>query len=242
MNYFIGSLYGNYHNYCIIKEQLQLKPQDTLWILGDILDGNDENPEDCINILRDIMDSPNINLVLGDHEYAHIMRYISIHDKEKHDGWKEFLEHMDISGNTLLYYIENVLDEYEKDDIFGFLINECEITNFIQIGDYYFYLVHGFPTIFQGNLSEWQLLSTTNMIDNTDFLLRIKTDPSIPRELIKNLNKNNCFVICSHQYNDDFSGIHFENSVFLLGENRPDEYITVLGADAAGYFKKKIVY
>lgn len=242
MNYFVGSLYGNYNNYCEIKRQLKLKPHDTLWILGDILDGNDENPEDCISILYDIMNSSNIHLVLGDHEFAHIMRHLSITDKERYETWGDYIENLEVSGTSLLYYIENILDDYEKDELFGFLINECEITNFIRIGDNYFYLVHGFPSVYKRNTSEWQLLSTTNTIQDINYIQAIKTDPSVPDEYIKTINSNNCFVICSHQNNIDNTDTFFKNGVFLLNENIPNKSICILGIDAAGYFNKEIIY
>ena len=52
MNYFTAGLYGDYPAYKKIKSLLG--PDDKLWILGDILDGNDEHPEDCLRILDDI--------------------------------------------------------------------------------------------------------------------------------------------------------------------------------------------
>lgn len=247
MHYFIGSLYGNYNNYLTIKENLNLKEHDELWILGDCLDGNDEHPEECIEIIYDIMNSPNIHLILGDHEYNHIMHFASIYQKDNHDAWEERIHNMDISGTPLLSYIEQNLDEEEKDDIFGFLIQECEITNFITIGDNHFYLVHGFPSVFLNDLTLWQIQTVEGEPDFTqsNFISAIKSDPSISKFLNAeniNLNYSNTFVICSHQYLNDLSGLKFENNIFLLGENKPDEFICVLGIDAAGWFIKKIIY
>ena len=45
--------------------QINLQPDDTLYILGDVIDRH----PDGIRILRTIMDAPNIKMILGNHEY-----------------------------------------------------------------------------------------------------------------------------------------------------------------------------
>ena len=60
MNYFVSCIYGDYDKYFQIKKKINLKSKDKLWILGDVLDGNDEDPESCIEILNDIIENENI--------------------------------------------------------------------------------------------------------------------------------------------------------------------------------------
>lgn len=54
-------------------DRLNIKNNDELYILGDIFDGNSQNPKACIDILADIMAHENYHLILGDHEYVHII-------------------------------------------------------------------------------------------------------------------------------------------------------------------------
>lgn len=245
MNYFIGSLYGDYEGYQKIKQNLKLKPNDTLWILGDILDSNVSAPEAGLLILNDIQATPNIKLLLGDHEFAHIMRYISLNDDKAYEAWFSYLQNMDVSGEELVSYLETHEEEGE-DEIFSYLINACEISHLIQIGDNFFYITHGFPALFTGNLTEWQLETTTGTIKDIDYISVIKNDPSFPNEIKQKLTPSNCFVICAHQQMQTLqawnTGIYHKNGIFLLGENQPEEQIPVLAIDAAGYFFKNLLY
>ena len=247
MNYFVGSLYGNYEGYLTIKEKLKLKKNDTLWIMGDVFDGNDANPEHCVQIVQDIAESPNINLILGDHEYGHIMRYVMLTKKDGYEAWKNYLLSMDISGEALVWFFENAMDPIEQDEVFNYLIAQCEVTRLIQIGGNYFYLVHGFPCMYE-TLTEWQVAVTSSNIQPGNYLKPILTDESLneqEKQMLGKLKKNNTFVICSHQNIHEFTtsgNIYHKNGIFLLGEDIPNEQVPVLGIDAAGYFLNNIVY
>ena len=242
MNYFIGSLYGDYDAYINIKKQLNLKPIDHLWILGDVLDSNLYNPQGSIDIILDLQYHSNIHLILGDHEFYHIMRYISEDDENAYESWMDMLCHLEISGEPLADYFEQNTEI--ADDIFPYLIQNCEISQMVTIGSNYFYLCHGFPAKFNGNLSHWQLSTATNEVSD-HFIDIIQTDQSIEGFNMKDLNEKNCFVICSHQDINELeegASIYHKNGVFLLGESKPNEYIPVLAIDAAGYFVKNIMY
>ena len=248
MYYFCGNLFGNYDNYLTIKEKLKLKDTDELWILGNVLDSYDNSPEDSLQIITDIAKTPNIHLIIGEHEFNHIMYHVTIYDKEVHEAYKERLTGMMISGDQLLNYIENNSDVDDIESVFEFLGNDCELSNIIKIGDNYFYLIHGFPNMYNGNLTAWQIKATEcePPEEDVDFIPFIKSDPLIQNILkeedLKNLNQNNTFVICSHKILDDLSGLQYKNGTFLLGENDPDIAICILGIDAAGWFIKKIIY
>ena len=119
MNYFTSGIYGNKELYYQIKKILT-KPSDHLWILGDVLDGNDEKPWECLEILEDIEKSNNVHLRLGDHEYFHTMRILSMDNEENTELWVDYLKNADISGKALLEYM-NTLSEDDLLDYAYFL-------------------------------------------------------------------------------------------------------------------------
>ena len=71
MNYFTSGIHGDLNLYKELKKMAASDPDNHLWIVGDILDGNTSHPEYGMEILKDIYRTPNVSLILGDHEYAH---------------------------------------------------------------------------------------------------------------------------------------------------------------------------
>ena len=65
MTYVLSDIHGNLRRFESIMKQINLQADDTLYILGDIVD---KNP-DGIKILRRIMKMPNARMLLGNHEY-----------------------------------------------------------------------------------------------------------------------------------------------------------------------------
>lgn len=65
MIYVMADIHGNMRRFQSILSQINLQPDDTLYILGDVIDRH----PDGIRILRKIMASPNMQMLLGNHEY-----------------------------------------------------------------------------------------------------------------------------------------------------------------------------
>lgn len=64
MIYVCSDIHGHYAAYAALLARIALKPEDTLYVLGDVIDrGNDG-----IKILQDMMDRPNVIPILGNHE------------------------------------------------------------------------------------------------------------------------------------------------------------------------------
>ena len=245
MNYFIGSLYGNKAAYEAVKEKLNLKKTDTLWILGDAMDGESCDPIECVEMLEDIARQPNIKFVIGDHEFAHIMCYISQENKESYDSWKDYSLSLTQPSYEMIEFLENEISEDLRDALFSYLIQNCEISHLIKIGDNFFYITHGFPCRYTGNMTSWQFQTVANTPDDIDFLPAIKTDPCA-KEFLPHLTTDNTFVICSNAlpkgiYQGEGS-IYHGKGVFVLNTDICENQIPVLGIDAAGYFFKNIVF
>ncbi len=65
MKYVMSDIHGNLENFEAILKQIELKPADTLYILGDVIDRHPAG----IQILRRIMEMSNVQMLLGNHEW-----------------------------------------------------------------------------------------------------------------------------------------------------------------------------
>ena len=65
MTYVLSDIHGNMANFKSILQQIDLQPEDTLYVLGDVVD----RYPDGIRIIRMIMSMPNAKMLLGNHEY-----------------------------------------------------------------------------------------------------------------------------------------------------------------------------
>lgn len=65
MTYVISDIHGNLRRFRSILKQIHLRPEDTLYVLGDVIDRH----PDGIRILRTIINMPNAKMLLGNHEY-----------------------------------------------------------------------------------------------------------------------------------------------------------------------------
>lgn len=197
MNYFMSDIHGASEAYFSLKDKINFKNNDDLFILGDILDGNKKNPEAGIEILQDIMENDNIHLVLGDHEYAHIMNFISKESDEDMNEWEDYVINSSLKGGPFLEYFYSHLSQKEREKYMSFLVS-CEMTGLIKIGKRYFYLVHGSPAVFRNNeICDWQKnVCTTPIVLDYNYSFAIKNDPNI--QIPKEMNRLNTFIISGH--------------------------------------------
>ena len=69
MIYCMSDIHGDYEKYRRMLEAISLREEDTLYILGDVVD---RGPEP-VQILLDMMQRPNVRPVLGNHEYMAVL-------------------------------------------------------------------------------------------------------------------------------------------------------------------------
>ena len=65
MKYVIADIHGNERRFNSIMKQINLQREDTLYVLGDVIDRHPGG----IRILRRIISMPNAKMLLGNHEY-----------------------------------------------------------------------------------------------------------------------------------------------------------------------------
>lgn len=90
MTYAVSDIHGNLRRFRSILKQIHLQPEDTLYILGDVIDRH----PDGIRILRMIMEMPNAKMLLGNHEFM-MLRAIG----DPYDGVE------DIAAKPIEFYI-----------------------------------------------------------------------------------------------------------------------------------------
>ena len=66
MIYVMSDIHGNAIRFNSIMEQIDLQPEDTLYILGDVID----RYPDGIRILRLLMSMPNVQMLLSVRRYS----------------------------------------------------------------------------------------------------------------------------------------------------------------------------
>lgn len=193
MNYFLSDLHGADRAYFSMKEKISFKKNDTLYILGDIFDGNDKDPAACLRILDDIMKNDNIVLILGDHEYAHVMYHIMDGNSEEQEDWENKILTDSIRGKRLHMHMLNHLSDKERDRYIGYLL-EQDVSKSIMIGKQNFYLVHGAPYFNNGDIGRWQQNIVMTGIDfSVNYAQAIMSDPEYNRE-----NNGKDIIICGH--------------------------------------------
>ena len=64
MIYVCSDIHGNYEKYRTLIEKISLRDEDTLYVLGDVIDRGPEG----VRILQDMMTRPNVVPLLGNHE------------------------------------------------------------------------------------------------------------------------------------------------------------------------------
>ncbi len=66
MIYLMSDIHGCYAKYLAMLKKINFSDEDTLYILGDVVDRGDQP----IKVLFDMMKRPNVIPILGNHEYA----------------------------------------------------------------------------------------------------------------------------------------------------------------------------
>lgn len=158
MIYVMSDIHGNKKAFEDILNQIQLQPKDTLYILGDVIDRGEYG----IEILIKIMTTPNIKMLLGNHEYM-LLKSLNpinpqiIQDKKSLILWrKNYCEYTEKKLKNL------DIDTYKR--LYAFL-DSLPININIKIKNKKFKLVHGSPIELYDETIDF------NYIDEVEFAL-----------------------------------------------------------------------
>ena len=132
-HYVVSDIHGEDDRFHAMLQKINFSKEDTLYILGDVVDRGPHPVE----LLREIMATPNMKMLLGNHEFM-CLRYFAPDALEKH------IQHWNRNGNAPTLEGFNKLTEQEKQETLDFL--RALPTHFeISVGGKNFYLVHGLP-------------------------------------------------------------------------------------------------
>ena len=110
MVYVMSDIHGRKDRFEDILEQIELKEEDTLYILGDIIDRNPYG----IALLKEIMAKPNIKMILGNHELmmlealqakCKIFLWYSNGGEITHERWKKYRI---VTREKMLHYLNGL--------------------------------------------------------------------------------------------------------------------------------------
>ena len=143
MTYVLSDIHGNLRLYREIMEQINLQPEDTIYVLGDVIDRH----PDGITILEELMAMPNTKLLLGNHEDMMLSALTMRVDPD--DYWsvqmrRDALTLWYHNGGRVTHDAMDQLDGTERREIFRFLRslpNEYRVT----VNGRTYLLVHGAP-------------------------------------------------------------------------------------------------
>lgn len=142
MTYILSDIHGNLRRFESIMKQINLQPDDTLYVLGDVID----RYPDGIKILRRIMKMPNAKMLIGNHEYMMLKSIGHCKDaaeEKENTNWRQ---------RSLWYrnggmFTHEQLKHYQKSiraEIFDF-IRQLP-TNFeVEVNGIKYKLVHASP-------------------------------------------------------------------------------------------------
>ena len=140
MIYAVSDLHGRYDLFLKMIEKINLTENDTLYILGDIVDrGNDG-----IKILQDIMNRKNVIPLLGNHDYtcAYLLKRLKCKSTPE---LKEIFKDWLCDGGLPTYEAYKQLTDKEKKDILEYL-NCFSIFEELETQMGKFFLSHTVPS------------------------------------------------------------------------------------------------
>lgn len=126
MRYVISDLHGDFNKFKAMLDKIQLSKDDTLYILGDMVDRGDEP----ISLVQYIMKQPNMKVLLGNHEDMMLKVLENPEDEKAYNHWER-------NGGEVTYTQYQALHMREQVEIKVFL---NALPLYIELEDYL--LVH----------------------------------------------------------------------------------------------------
>lgn len=162
-NYVISDIHGQYKSYKKMLRIIDFQPDDTLYVLGDVIDRG----ADGIKILSDMMKRDNVKLFLGNHELLMLDALKNLQEYRSKD--RDDMDDMDLwldpcNGGKKTYEAFLELSPKKKKDIISYLENSY-ITYRIKIGTEKYHLSHAYVCEKKGDCFRYSDLNHHQMWD-----------------------------------------------------------------------------
>lgn len=140
MIYVMSDIHGNKKRFDSIMRQIKLKRTDTLYILGDVIDRN----PDGLSILRKLMTKPNVQMLLGNHEYM-MLDALYYHPYPPQPVWRDSeLRVWYSNGGKVTHTNWKDIRKATRDSIVQYLLS-LPICLEVKLKDKTYILTHGMP-------------------------------------------------------------------------------------------------
>lgn len=142
MIYVMSDIHGHERRFCSVLEQIDLQPEDTLYILGDVIDRNPHG----IRILRKIMKTPNIKMLLGNHEHMMLDALFYTHDDGEHAEARQSARlrlWYQNGGRVTHTYLKHIRKDI-REEIFMYL-DALPVNELIEVAGKKYLLTHAAP-------------------------------------------------------------------------------------------------
>lgn len=144
MTYILSDIHGNMENFKSIMRQINLQADDTLYVLGDVIDRH----PDGIRILKIIMSMSNAKMLLGNHEYM-MLRALTMPCPRIDSPWegtylpRELRLWYSNGGRVTHEYLKHIRKSVRQ-EIFDYL-NSLPLNIDITVNEQPYKLVHASP-------------------------------------------------------------------------------------------------
>lgn len=144
MTYCISDIHGSYEQYRTLLDKIALRSQDTLYVLGDVVDRGPQPME----VLWDMMNRPNVVPLLGNHEFMalyclkKLMKEITEEtiDALENDGLQGILDWWQQGGESTAKGFQK-LSSWEREEILEYL-GDFLLYEELDVGGRSYILVH----------------------------------------------------------------------------------------------------
>lgn len=211
MTYVIADIHGCYDKYMQMLDEIDFSEEDTLFILGDVLDRGDEP----VKVLQDMMLRPNVFPIIGNHEYVALAHLSKLLVEITEDNYKTHFNEGDMEDLMRWFGIggEKTLSAFarlpieEREYVYEYIQEEFALYEVMPVGGKTFVLTHaGVPegATLEGLLGD-------NDYDAYDFVM-----PRI--DYNRQYFDKNVFLVVGHTPTKIIDGAH-EGRIYRKGNN-----------------------
>lgn len=196
MIYCCSDIHGEYDKYLKLINKIKLKEEDTLFILGDVIDRGEKS----IEVLKDMMYRANVIPILGNHEYMAIQILPLLMQEITEETISEFneefvqglLEWLNYGGQSTIDGFKK-LSKDDKEDIIDYLM-EFSLYEEVRVNGKEYVLVHAGLSNFspERRISDYELYEL--IFERPEYNLKYFKDKFLisghtPTRLIENNNR-----------------------------------------------------
>ncbi|MGN1405968.1 MAG: metallophosphoesterase [Erysipelotrichaceae bacterium] len=226
MIYICSDLHGYYDKFLELLEDIKFSDDDYMYVLGDVLDRGDKP----ITLLKYIMNKPNVELLMGNHEYtAYIILSMLMKEMDSEKTvesvlTQDFMDELNLwlynGGGTTLKQFMSIFDRTEQHDILDYL-SDLQLFTTVESNGKFYILAHTFG---HNNFSQDKELDEYGiddfLFDRVDYSIKYYDNDDIyivtghtPVQIVRgDMNCNDILYINNHI--DVDCGIHFSKITY----------------------------